>query len=183
MTAPHPFNLVFMDIQMPNLDGLQSTRQIRSLGFSAPIVALTAFSDESNARECIDSGMDFFLPKPIKRPALKQVLKRYCPTIPEEKEPGADGTSPKGKRKQKDEKASLKEEKEREEGPRGSAGQPSGQTNGAGKAQATAEVPSARPATTEGDSSTTQTSEGSEAGHTIQPTSPEPVSEKPTPLS
>ena len=75
-----------MDIQLPNLDGLQSTRQIRSLGFSAPIVALTAFADESNARECIDSGMDYFLPKPIKRPALKQVLKRYCPTIPEDPE-------------------------------------------------------------------------------------------------
>ncbi|MCJ1415504.1 Histidine kinase [Xylographa parallela] len=77
------FNLVFMDIQMPNLDGLQSTRLIREMGFSAPIVALTAFAEESNVKECLDSGMDFFLPKPIRRPALKQVLKRYCATIEE----------------------------------------------------------------------------------------------------
>lgn len=68
---------------MPNLDGLQSTRLIRELGFSAPIVALTAFSEENNVKECIASGMNFFLPKPIRRPALKQVLERYCPTIPE----------------------------------------------------------------------------------------------------
>ena len=68
---------------MPKLDGIQSTRLIREMGYSAPIVALTAFSEESNVKECMDSGMDFFLPKPIRRPALKQVLKRYCATIPE----------------------------------------------------------------------------------------------------
>lgn len=68
---------------MPILDGLQSTRLIREMGYSAPIVALTAFAEESNVKECMDSGMDFFLPKPIRRPALKQVLKRYCATIPE----------------------------------------------------------------------------------------------------
>ncbi|KAL8845654.1 MAG: hypothetical protein Q9221_009183 [Calogaya cf. arnoldii] len=81
------FNLIFMDVQMPNLDGLQSTRLIRSMGYSAPIVALTAFAEESNVKECMDSGMDFFLPKPIRRPALKQVLKKYCATIPEAVEP------------------------------------------------------------------------------------------------
>lgn len=55
------FNLIFMDIQMPNLDGLQSTRLIRQMGYSAPIVALTAFAEESNVKECYDSGMDMFL--------------------------------------------------------------------------------------------------------------------------
>lgn len=68
---------------MPNVDGLQSTRLIRETGFSAPIVALSAFAEESNVKECIDSGMNYFLPKPIRRPALRQVLKRYCATIPE----------------------------------------------------------------------------------------------------
>ena len=92
------FNLIFMDVQMPNLDGLQSTRLIRGMGFSAPIVALTAFAEESNVKECMDSGMNFFLPKPIRRPALKQVLKRYCATIPESEEP----ESPPGDKKEKE---------------------------------------------------------------------------------
>ena len=79
------FDVIFMDIQMPNLDGLQSTRLIRKMGYSAPIVALTAFSEESNVKECIASGMNEFLSKPIRRPALKHVLEKFA-TIPEEPE-------------------------------------------------------------------------------------------------
>lgn len=82
------FDLVFMDIQMPNLDGIQSTKLIREMGFSAPIVALTAFAEKSNEDECMASGMDYFLAKPIRRPALKHVLKKYCATIPEEENEG-----------------------------------------------------------------------------------------------
>lgn len=96
------FDVIFMDVQMPNLDGLESTRLIRKMGYSAPIVALTAFSEESNVKECMESGMDEFLAKPIRRPALKQVLKRFA-TIPEEPEtaslypkPPSDRTSPTG---------------------------------------------------------------------------------------
>lgn len=73
------FDLIFMDIQvsqgpsagrvttaayqlqMPNLDGLQSTRLIREIGYSAPIVALSAFAEESNIKDCMDSGMDMFM--------------------------------------------------------------------------------------------------------------------------
>jgi osomolarity two-component system sensor histidine kinase SLN1 len=81
-----PYNLVLMDVQMPTMDGLQSTRLIREIGYRAPIVALTAFSEESNIRDCLDSGMDFFLSKPIRRPMLKKVLKEYCAPIAEEEE-------------------------------------------------------------------------------------------------
>ncbi|KAI9761302.1 MAG: hypothetical protein M4579_001092 [Chaenotheca gracillima] len=89
MEQERRYHLIFMDIQMPNVDGLQSTRLIREMGFSAPIVALTAFAEESNVQEYfkgLASGMDYFLAKPIRRPALKQVLKTYCTTIPEENE-------------------------------------------------------------------------------------------------
>ena len=85
MERNEAFDVIFMDVQMPNLDGLQSTRLIREMGYTSPIVALTAFSEESNVKECIDSGMDEFLAKPIRRPALKQVLKKFA-TIPEEPE-------------------------------------------------------------------------------------------------
>lgn len=53
------------------------------------------YSEESNIRECYDSGMDFFLSKPIRRPALKHVLKTYCAPIPEEDgESSATATTP-----------------------------------------------------------------------------------------
>lgn len=87
------FDLIFMDVQMPNLDGLQSTRLIRQMGYSAPIIALTAFSEESNVKECMESGMNEFLSKPIRRPALKQVLQKFA-TIPEEPEDGRRTTPP-----------------------------------------------------------------------------------------
>ncbi|KAK6360067.1 Histidine kinase [Orbilia blumenaviensis] len=78
------FHIVFMDVQMPNLDGLESTRIIRELGYSAPIVALSALTEESNIKECYESGMNYFLPKPIRRPALKHVLRTYCAPIAED---------------------------------------------------------------------------------------------------
>lgn len=56
-----PFNLIFMDVQMPNVDGIQSTKLIREIGYQAPIVALTAFAEESNIKDCLDSGMNYFL--------------------------------------------------------------------------------------------------------------------------
>jgi len=84
--ASEPYNLVLMDVQMPTMDGLQSTRLIREIGYRAPIVALTAFSEESNIRDCLDSGMNFFLSKPIRRPQLKKVLREYCAPIAEEEE-------------------------------------------------------------------------------------------------
>jgi osomolarity two-component system sensor histidine kinase SLN1 len=68
---------------MPNLDGLQTTRLIRQMGYRAPIVALTAFAEESNVKECIDSGMDMFLSKPIRRHALQKVLKRFTAILEE----------------------------------------------------------------------------------------------------
>jgi len=67
------------------------------MGYSAPIVALTAFAEESNVKECIDSGMNGFLAKPLRRPAFKQVLKQYCTTIPEAAEEEAKSYPPKPK--------------------------------------------------------------------------------------
>ncbi|TGZ82496.1 hypothetical protein EX30DRAFT_187409 [Ascodesmis nigricans] len=72
------YDVIFMDIQMPNMDGHESTQNIRALGHKAPIIALTAFADESNVKRCFESGMDCFLAKPIKRAQIKQMLKLYC---------------------------------------------------------------------------------------------------------
>ncbi|KAK9365411.1 hypothetical protein V1509DRAFT_633335 [Lipomyces kononenkoae] len=73
------FDIVFMDIQMPNLDGLQATRVIRQdLQYRYPIVALTAYADDSNVKKCMDVGMNNFLTKPIKREQLHEILDEYC---------------------------------------------------------------------------------------------------------
>lgn len=71
------FDVIFMDIQMPHIDGLEATRIIRGLGYTAPIVALTAFAEDSNIKECQGAGMNSFLAKPIKRIELRKLLKQY----------------------------------------------------------------------------------------------------------
>lgn len=74
------YDIVFMDVQMPRMDGLQATRVIRTqLGYVYPIVALTAFADDENAKQCVDAGMESFLEKPIMRESLREVLVKYCP--------------------------------------------------------------------------------------------------------
>ncbi|KAK9428652.1 hypothetical protein V1505DRAFT_283119, partial [Lipomyces doorenjongii] len=54
---------------MPNMDGIQTTRIIKF-----PIVALTAYADDSNVKECMGVCMNNFLAKPIKREQLREIL-------------------------------------------------------------------------------------------------------------
>lgn len=96
MASSSPYNLIFMDVQMPNLNGLESTRLIRQSGYTAPIVALSAYSEDTNIKECLESGMNDFISKPIRRPRLKQVLKNFCSPIPEEGEDESPGREGKG---------------------------------------------------------------------------------------
>ena len=77
-----PFDMVFMDIQMPKVDGLLATRRIRqNLNYTNPIIALTAFADESNVKECLNCGMTGFLSKPIKRANLRKVIVEFSSDI------------------------------------------------------------------------------------------------------
>lgn len=78
-TNSEPFDLILMDVQMPNMDGLSATKIIREeLHYSGPIVALTAFADVSNEKGCIDAGMSGFLSKPIRRNLLKNIIRQFC---------------------------------------------------------------------------------------------------------
>lgn len=92
------YDLIFMDVQMPKIDGLQATRTIRNeLHYSGPIIALTAFADESNVKECLNCGMSGFLSKPIKRKNLRQIIHKFCPDmlgdfIPTPKQHGEEKT-------------------------------------------------------------------------------------------
>lgn len=72
-------DLVFMDVQMPNMDGLEAATEIRKhpSGAKVPIIALTAGALYEERKKCFDVGMDQFLTKPIDILALNQILFRY----------------------------------------------------------------------------------------------------------
>jgi len=71
------FDLIIMDISMPRMDGIEATREIRSLDIPiahAPIVMLTAHAEERYIKACIDAGADAVLHKPITRDTLAHAL-------------------------------------------------------------------------------------------------------------
>ncbi|WP_016955263.1 hybrid sensor histidine kinase/response regulator [Catenovulum agarivorans] len=71
------FDLIFMDIQMPILDGIEATRKIRESGSQVPIVALTAHTYRTDEKLCFDVGMNGFISKPIQPDKLAKVLARF----------------------------------------------------------------------------------------------------------
>lgn len=76
--AEHHYDLIFMDIQMPIMDGMEATRHIRQdMHLTIPIVALTANVMESDQQGFLHAGMDAFLPKPFDPEELHQILLRF----------------------------------------------------------------------------------------------------------
>jgi len=71
------FDMVFMDCQMPEMDGLQATSAAREQGFEAPIVAVTANALTGDRERCIASGMNDYVTKPVTRDTIAGILKRY----------------------------------------------------------------------------------------------------------
>ncbi len=70
-------DLILMDIKMPNMDGLEATRIIRSYSPEIPIVALTAYAFESDKEQAMEAGCNDFLTKPVQSVELKKVLNKY----------------------------------------------------------------------------------------------------------
>lgn len=80
------YDLIFMDCQMPILDGYQATQQIRQLESAqqrshTTIVALTANALQGDREQCIEVGMDDYLSKPYSVWQLREVLKRWLPQV------------------------------------------------------------------------------------------------------
>lgn len=71
------YDMVFMDMQMPIMDGLQATRCIRGAGNPVAIVGLTANAFVTDREACLDAGMDDFMTKPVNRAKLETMLRTW----------------------------------------------------------------------------------------------------------
>jgi CheY-like chemotaxis protein/HPt (histidine-containing phosphotransfer) domain-containing protein len=81
MALVEDYAAVFMDCQMPELDGYEATRQIRAAESDrrVPIIAMTAHSMPGDRERCLSAGMDDYLSKPVRVGALTAVIKRWLP--------------------------------------------------------------------------------------------------------
>jgi signal transduction histidine kinase/CheY-like chemotaxis protein/HPt (histidine-containing phosphotransfer) domain-containing protein len=79
MVRAQQFDLIFMDMQMPVMDGLSATRALRAEGCRIPIAGLTANAFESDRADCLAAGMDDFVSKPVTRAKLEETIVRLLP--------------------------------------------------------------------------------------------------------
>ncbi|MGV3558197.1 PAS domain S-box protein [Larkinella arboricola] len=76
------FDLVLMDIQMPVMDGYTTTRHVRAtLKKQVPIIAMTAHALANEREQCLQSGMNDFIPKPFQIEELQRIIRKYLPGI------------------------------------------------------------------------------------------------------
>ncbi len=75
------YHLVLMDIQMPEMNGLDATKALRKAGFrDIPVIAMTASAFEKDRKMCLDAGMNDFISKPLKQADLLRMIFKWTPT-------------------------------------------------------------------------------------------------------
>jgi len=82
-----PYDLVLMDVQMPEMDGLEATRQIRNpqsavRNHQIPVIAMTAHAMQGDREKCLEAGMNDYVSKPISSQALVEALEKWLPKEP-----------------------------------------------------------------------------------------------------
>ena len=77
-SAPDQYDLILMDVQMPVMDGLAATRDLRARGFNrVPIVAMTANAMKGDREICLEAGMNDYITKPIKREIVYEIIEKW----------------------------------------------------------------------------------------------------------
>jgi len=71
------YDIIFMDQVMPDMDGIETTKQLREIGYSKPIIALTANATENQADSFIQNGFDDFITKPLDTQRLDMILNKH----------------------------------------------------------------------------------------------------------
>ena len=73
------YDMVFMDVEMPVMDGITATRKIRERwpGNGPKIIAITAYALRGDRERCLDAGMDDYIPKPVRKGDLAEMLEKY----------------------------------------------------------------------------------------------------------
>jgi len=71
------YDMAFMDMEMPCMSGYEATKELRSLGITIPIVALTGHALKTDRSKCLEAGCNDYLPKPIEWTELLRVLRAY----------------------------------------------------------------------------------------------------------
>jgi len=101
-----PYDLVLMDVQMPEMNGFEATRMIRDpesavLNHDIPIIAMTAHAMKGDREKCLEEGMNDYISKPVTPTALDEIIQKYLdvhvagndratPSKPESKQPAPD---------------------------------------------------------------------------------------------
>jgi len=85
----HSYDVIFMDIQMPELNGFETTKLMREKGYTLPIVAMTANALKGDREICLEAGMDDYIAKPVKIEEIQSVLWRYAKTVDLNNRPNA----------------------------------------------------------------------------------------------
>jgi signal transduction histidine kinase/CheY-like chemotaxis protein/HPt (histidine-containing phosphotransfer) domain-containing protein len=75
------FDLIFMDCQMPVMDGYKATQELRDRGYNGVIVAMTANAMKGDREKCIDAGMNDYIAKPLQIRAINEVLSHWLPRV------------------------------------------------------------------------------------------------------